>query len=111
MDPRTSEHTYPKAGATKQAVAQAEMPKGKYSSLKTSDSDAPPVARIGEPRKPCKNRRNMKAGALRMRARGMLTSVYRKNVVAYGMLRPIWGISLNGEKSKGPMPYPSLMLE
>lgn len=69
-----------------------------------SDSEAPPVARIGEPKNPCRKRKNINAEALSTSARGILISMYSAKVKTYGMLRPILGISLSGENRRGPIP-------
>jgi hypothetical protein len=50
----------PRAGAQKAADTQNAMAMGTYSILHKSCIVAPPVAKHGLPKKPCKNRRNDK---------------------------------------------------
>lgn len=70
-----------------------------------SCSEAPPVARHGEPKKPCKNLSTMRPAMLSTKAVGMQRMTNMPKLTMYGGLRPIEGISLRGEKSSGPSPY------
>lgn len=68
---------------------------------------AGPVARHGDPKKPCRNRRNKRPPRLSTSAVGTDRMTNRANVTMYGTLRPMMGISDMGEKMRGPIPYPS----
>ena len=67
--------------------------------------EAPPVARQGLPKKPCKNRSTSRPPILFTSAAGTQRITKSAMVTIYGGLRPTEGISLIGEKMSGPVPY------
>lgn len=78
---RTPRETYPMAGAEKDAAVHAIIANGTYWSLYRSARDAPPVAKIGLPKSPCRNRNPMNAGAEIGKARGIVTIMKAAKVV------------------------------
>ena len=64
---------------------------------------APPIARIGEPKKLCKKRRTIKVAKLSTTA--VIIEMIKKipSVTIYSGLQPIASISKRRENSKGPI--------
>ena len=95
----------PRAGPPVAKRAHRHRAYGNLMRENMSPKLAPPVARHGEPKNPCRNRRNNRPPMLSTSAVGTLRMTNKANVAMYGGFRPILGISLNGAQSIGPRPY------
>ncbi|KAI7972838.1 hypothetical protein EIK77_000725 [Talaromyces pinophilus] len=98
----------PIAGAPKAKSAQLYIKYGASRGLLTSVIEAPPVAKQGEPKNPCRKRKTMSPGTLSTSAVGTLKTMKINIVAIYGGLRPTDGISERGLKNIGPNPYPRI---
>lgn len=67
-------------------------------------NEAAPVARHGLPKKPCKKRMTRNPEKLCTVADATRKIRYMANVMIYIGFRPMSGISLRGEKTRGPRP-------
>ena len=96
--------TGPKAGPRVAAAAHRESKYGILSRGNISCNVAGPVARLGEPKTPSKNRTAMRPPKVGVSAPGKVKMTKMANVAIYNGFLPTSGISLSGEKTIGPIP-------
>ena len=96
----------PRLGPAVAKLAHSVMKYGSFNKEYKSPILAPPVARHGLPKKPCRKRNTKSPATLFTRAVGMQRITKIPKVAMYGGLRPIIGISESGENTRGPVPYP-----
>jgi hypothetical protein len=100
-----AERSGPRDGPHEAIPAQMAMIYGIFEPGNMSWKLAPAVARHGEPKNPSKNRRTSRPAKLSTRDVGMVRMTNMANVMMYGVVRPIAGISLSGLNIIGPIPY------
>lgn len=93
------EEDEPRIGPQTAPTLHTPIAYGTFLGVNRSAIDAPPVARMGEPTKPVRNRKmrmQVKLVGLRM---GAWKSVNRKMASQYTTLRPRCGVSCSGERN------------
>ncbi|CAI6333275.1 unnamed protein product [Periconia digitata] len=101
----------PRAGPVVAAKAHSERTYGSLIRLYMSCRLAPPVAKAGLPKNPWRKRSTTRPAKLSTTDAGIVKMTKMAKEIMYGGFRPMIGISLRGEKRRGPMPYARTYME